>query len=290
MSERTDKLKGNAAVAGGASLFAAPIGIRAAESRLRPAGKAKLKDAATFVRSQKKTAPKPTETAWGTSQGKGGKEHKVRTFVSPESAGQKVKRQKVNRRLEGAANTLGRAANKVGGKPLYANQTKLWAGTIAAGTGASLAAGRYREKVVKKLERSDKQVLGGVGAAGAYQGASMALKPFEQKGVTVRGKKVGGYEAKIKADENLQAKQKEHRAKHLPKGATAGHKGWLSYSRSYPKDLPGAGLRRTQAWTHSGKTGTAATLAVGAAGAMAAGKSHDKKIKKSAFGVEHDVS
>lgn len=290
MADRADKLKGDAAVVAGASAFGAPIAVRAAENKLRPAGKEKLKQTASFVRSQKKSAPKPTETAWGVSQGKGGKEHKVRTFVSPESAGQKTKRLKTNQRLEGAANTIGRVANKVGGKPLYAKQTKLWAGSIAAGTGASLAAGRYREKVRKELKRSDKQVLGAVGAAGAYQGASMALKPFEQKGVTVRGKKLGGYEAKIKADENLQAKQKAHRAKHLPKGATAGHKGWLGYSRSYPKDLPGAGLRRAQAWTHSGKTGTAATLAVGAAGAVAAGKGHDKKIKKSAFGVEHDVS
>ena len=53
----------------------------------------------------------------------------------------------------------------------------------------------------------------------------------------------------------------------LPRNAKAGDPAWRSYFRNYPKDLPGGRLKRTLAVTHTGRSGVAATVAAGAAGA-----------------------
>jgi hypothetical protein len=194
----------------------------------------------------------------------------------------KYERQKATKEWQGKLNRLQNKANKAAKPKVFPKQTKLWATGLA--TGVPLAYYGAQKKVSKRSNKErdvNAGFAGGLAGFGAYQGGSLALKPIEKP-----------LERKIKSDSKLKAIQQAHKEKHLPKKATAGHPGWIKYSREYPKELPGAKLRRVQAYTHSGKSGGLLTLGATAAGA-AAGVKYDRKqrVKKmstvSAFGVDH---
>lgn len=290
MSSRKERLKGDAAVAATAgATFGAPISIRDAEERVRPRLVARNQAKQSQLRGQLTKAPAPRKVQ-GVARGRGG-DYKNTKFASGETKAAKAKRIAANRKTHGDIKNLQRSAKTLS-KPLYRNQSKLWGASMAAGIPATLAAGRYREKKKsdarrfsksdeRKFKRSDAGVLGGIAGGAAYQGSSLALKPYEQR----------KYESKIKADPKLKEKQAAHRAATMPKNVPTGHKSWRTYSRTYPKDLPGAKMRRIQARTHAGRSGTLATIGAAALGAHAATSAYDskkeKKVKKShdPFGI-----
>ena len=180
----------------------------------------------------------------------------------------------------GKINEANRVANAVirnKGKMRYFNQqSRTWG--IGAGVGGALAlhgAHRRDKAKVGKRERSHDHTTtaataGALAGAGGYHGASIALKRPEKKAERV-----------INADPALKRRLEAHRSAHLPKNATAGHPGWKTFNRQYPKDLPG--WRPKRFWGHatSGKTGIAATGVVSGAAGLAAAKRERRKVEKS---------
>jgi hypothetical protein len=171
---------------------------------------------------------------------------------------------------------------------VYPKQSKLWLGAVGVGLPLSYAGAMHQakknEKFGKAMDRKDTTAAyaGGAGAMLGYQGGVMATKPLDWKN-----------EKKIKSNPGMRKKMKAHEDKYRPKGMTAGDPRFRQFFRNYPKDLPGGKMKRTLAVTHTGKSGGAITLGLGAAGATAAVHHSRKKrgISKSdtmsAFGVDH---
>lgn len=163
----------------------------------------------------------------------------------------------------------------------------------AAGIGgAALAYKGTRNKLSKAWtkQKADHAALGAAAGAGAYQGATYALKPVDRY-----------YESKIKAGDkptsNADKRRilSEHKKKTgLPKNAKLGDGRYREYFRTYPKELPGAKFKRVTAVTHTGKSGVALTTGAGVAGAAAALHHFNRRHVSKGFtpwdGVSSEVS
>ena len=136
-------------------------------------------------------------------------------------------------------------------------RSKLLLGSTAVAIPATWIGSRQMVNKAVKRRDVDAAMVGAAVGAGGYQYSGYALKPLDRRA-----------ERKIAADDGLRQKARAYRtAAKLPRNAKAGDPAWHSYFRNYPKDLPGGRLKRTLAVTHTGRSGVAATVAAGAAGA-----------------------
>lgn len=195
------------------------------------------------------------------------------------SAAQKTEKKIRLKRLQGDLNALNTKRKLVEKPKIFPKQTKLWATGLAVGVPLAWHGARNHNSVEKRVTQEDVDAgtLGAVGGFTAYQGGSLALKPIEKPA-----------ERKIKNNPTLKGKLEAHRKATLPKNAPAGHPAWREYNRKYPKDLPGAKLKRINAHLVSGRRGGLLTLgAMGAAGAgaVALEREHNKQ-KVSKMGYE----
>lgn len=261
--------KGLATAGAGAGVLSLPHYGRKVEGRIRQVrhhGAERLRQEASGVESQMRQAKTARRANINNRSRVGGN-------VSGESAAKKAAHINRMKRMAGQANTMRMMANKIDTKPMRFNSSpKQWSAAVALGAPMMYLGGR---KTVEKADKRKRQFTRGdydAGAAGTVLGAggvhaaSQGLKIYEQ------GPK--GPEERIRQDPHHSATLKEHRAKLaesgvLPKNAGGGHPGWVKYSRTYPKSLPGATMRRTIGYLGAGKTGVAVTGAMGAAGAVA---------------------
>ncbi len=249
------KVVGGAVAAGGAGVALGVPGVARGELKLAAMRTGRIDRKLARVKAQMPSKPDPA------TRYHGGRYH-------PEAAKAKVLRGQQKKVVQGQINQLQAKRRRVNQPKIYNKQTKLWGGALAAGGGTSYAGARHTVDKADKKDVTAGYLGAGAGFAG-YQGGSIAMKPLEKPA-----------ERKIKGDKKLHAKLTEHRAATLPKNAPAGHPSWLKYNRTYPKDLPGARLKRFHAHAVSGKSGAVATLGVmgaGAAGGVALKRRQEKK-------------
>lgn len=164
------------------------------------------------------------------------------------------------RKHHGAINELNRRRKKVPFTPRGRSHL-LRASAAVAVPSVWLGVRGSVDKADVRRRDVDAAVVGGAAGAGLYQGAGYALKPLDRRA-----------ERKIAEDPKLSARARAHRRKMgVPSNPPAGHPSWRPYFRAYPKDLPGGRLKRTLALTHTGRSGVAATAAMGGLGAAMAG-------------------
>lgn len=150
------------------------------------------------------------------------------------------------------------------------------------GTGATGTA-------VVETKRRDKgdaaALLGGAALGqGVYQGAGYhaarsndAKARVERKRLAAHGFSGAKQDRRADrhfADHGLSRKEHTHRA----------GRAYTDMFRTYPLELPGAKVKRTLAWTHGGKTGTALGAAVTATGALTAEQAHRRVGKSVTYG------
>jgi hypothetical protein len=131
---------------------------------------------------------------------------------------------------------------------------------------------------------ADVGIAGGAATGAGYHMAGN-IKHWDKKAKT-----------KIEADPKLKARLKDYREnspKHqLPKNAEIGDQRYRKFFRNMPTDLPGAKMKRTLSWTHTGTTGSLATGAVGVAGGLAtigAAQKHQQRKATKAWARESAV-
>jgi len=250
-----------------------PAGFRAEHAvrgRVSTAFTNRAKSQEAKIGDLKANRPKPRVVSNG----------KLSHFASAESAADKAKRATKIRTLQGKADKSYRIARNAKKMKVFNNQTNAWA--VGAGVGVPMAwhgiRNQFEKRAPTRRRDADAAVGGAVAGGFGYQGLSLAAKPFEKPA-----------ERKIKNDPNLKAKWKTHRDAYLPKNAQAGHPGWRQYNINYPKDLPGWKLKRGMAHAATGRSGTALTVGMAAAGGAAGYAASRRNVKKnaSAFGIEH---
>lgn len=150
--------------------------------------------------------------------------------------------------------------------------------------GAPLAYyGARRSAVQKRYTKKDVDAaaIGAGSGAAVYHGVSYGSKPYEKKHIN----------AKTNADPAKKAKYDWHKGKYgITNKTPAGDPAWHKMFRNYPRDLPGARMKRVMALTHGGKTGLAVQGAAVTGAGLAAvhiARNRREDMSKSAFGVEH---
>ena len=137
--------------------------------------------------------------------------------------------------------------------------------------------GRVRKAETKNTQDWNRAAVGGTLGGAAYVGAGFAGKPYEKR---LRNRIKTG-----EGDPDRATQYRQTEAAHAKKmGMTGkeklGDPKFVPFYRKYPKELPGAGYRRTLSYTHGGKTqliGSGLTTAAAATAAVKMGRRRDQK-------------
>lgn len=256
ISKKDSKLKGAAIAAGGSGALGATAALPRVEHAIVRHKTNKI-DTKIANLNASKPVKRPPKNVNG---------QMMRT-TSPK---EKIARGVRLKEITGQVDELNRAKKAIKRPHLAGNAKATWAG-IAVGAPAVWYGSRHSVSKKETGHRRDVDagLVGAAAGAGGYQEASYALKPLDRRA-----------ERKIASNPRLRTKARDYQNKMRPKNAKAGDAAWRPYFRNYPKDLPGARLKRTLAVTHTGRSGGALTTAAAGAAAIGAAAADRKYLRK----------